>query len=93
MSVGGNYNPTHEFKYQGPDGVKSTFPADTWSMDRIEPVYESLPGWQSDTTGARSLSELPDAARRYLDRIQELMGTPIEMVSVGTRRAQIIRVA
>lgn len=79
--------------YQGPDGVKSTFPADTWSMDRIEPVYESLPGWQSDTTGARSLSELPDAARRYLDRIQELMGTPIEMVSVGTRRAQIIRVA
>jgi adenylosuccinate synthase len=79
--------------YRGRDGVTSTFPADTWSMEAVEPVYETLPGWQSDTTGARALSELPPVARRYLDRVQELMEAPIEMVSVGTRRAQIIRVA
>jgi adenylosuccinate synthase len=79
--------------YRGRDGVTGTFPADTWSMEAMEPVYETLPGWQTDTTAARALAELPTAARRYLDRVQELMGAPIEMVSVGTRRAQIIRIA
>ena len=68
------------------------FPADTWQLDVVEPVYETLPGWQESTEDARSLEDLPTAARRYLDRIEALTGTPVQMVSVGTRRSQIIRV-
>ena len=78
--------------YRTPDGLVEEFPADTWQLDVVEPVYETLPGWQESTEDARSLEDLPTAARRYLDRIEELTGTPVQMVSVGTRRSQIIRV-
>ena len=67
------------------------FPAASWELARVEPVYETLPGWQSPTTGVRSLRDLPSNARAYLHRIEELVDTPIAMVSVGTRRSQIIR--
>jgi len=72
--------------------LTNEFPADTWSLGRVEPVYEVLPGWGADTSGARSLADLPSPARAYLDRIEELMDAPIGMVSVGTERSQIIRV-
>lgn len=68
----------------------SEFPADTAALGRVEPVYEALPGWLTTTAHARRLEDLPTAARRYLDRIQELTGAPIRMVSVGTRRNQVI---
>jgi len=67
------------------------FPAASWELARVEPVYETLPGWQSPTTEVRSLRDLPRNARAYLHRIEELVDTPIAMVSVGTRRSQIIR--
>jgi adenylosuccinate synthase len=79
--------------YRMPGGIVEEFPADTHGLDRVEPVLETLPGWKADTSGARSLDELPTNARRYLDRIQELTATPVELVSVGTRRSQIIQVA
>ena len=60
-------------------------------LERAEPVYETLPGWQSPTTEARTMSDLPPNARAYLHRIEELVGAPIVMVSVGTRRSQVIR--
>ena len=78
--------------YRTPDGIVEEFPADTWQLGSVEPVYEILPGWQKSTEGARALEDLPAAARRYLDRIEELTGAPVKMVSVGTRRRQIIRV-
>jgi adenylosuccinate synthase len=68
------------------------FPANTRMLDDVHPRLETLPGWECDTTGARRLEELPSNARRYLDRIEELTGTPIGLVSVGTRRSQIIHV-
>ena len=67
------------------------FPAASWELARVEPVYETLPGWQSPTTEVRSLRDLPRNARAYLHRVEELVDTPIAMVSVGTRRSQIIR--
>jgi adenylosuccinate synthase len=73
-------------------GYVSEFPADTWSLESVKPRYETHPGWQKDTSGAKSLKDLPKQARAYLDRIEELTGAPITMVSVGTRRSQIIRV-
>lgn len=65
-------------------------PADPEMLGRVEPVYEVLEGWQRPTTGARRMADLPAAARAYLDRLQDLAGTPIAFVSVGTRRDQII---
>jgi adenylosuccinate synthase len=67
------------------------FPAELTSLGQVEPVYETLPGWQTSTAEARRLEDLPAEARTYLDRIEELTGIPIEYVSVGTRRRQIIR--
>ena len=75
-------------------GVSDTpFPPTSWELERVEPVYETLPGWHTPTTGVRTLSGLPRNARAYLERIEELVGTPIAMVSVGTRRSQVIREA
>ena len=78
--------------YRTSCGEIHDFPADTWQLDEAEPVYETLPGWEAPTGEARTLADLPAAARRYLDRIEELTETPVQMVSVGTRRRQIIRV-
>ena len=66
------------------------FPADVSMLDRAEPVYEWFAGWQTPTQNVRRLQDLPDNARRYLDRVEELCETPIAFVSVGTRRDQII---
>ena len=73
-------------------GLAESFPADTWALDGIEPVHEILPGWEKPTGDARRLDELPERARAYLRRLEELTGVPVRWVSVGTRRSQIIRV-
>ena len=79
--------------YKLPDGcVTESFPADTWSLTEVEPVYETLPGWQAPTSHVRRLEDLPTNARAYLDRIEELTGAPVEWVSVGVKRSQIIPV-
>jgi len=73
------------------EGVEqSLFPAGVRELEGAEPVYETLPGWQTPTTGARTMSDLPANARAYLHRIEELVETPVVMVSVGTRRSQVI---
>jgi len=68
----------------------TTVPASTSVYERLEPVYEELPGWQTDTTGCRAWSELPPAAQAYVLRLEELAGVPISHVSVGPERAQMI---
>jgi adenylosuccinate synthase len=75
------------------EGARSDeFPAEVDRLERVKPVYETLPGWESSTGAARSLADLPAAARAYLDRLEALAGAPIRYVSVGTRRDQIIDV-
>jgi adenylosuccinate synthase len=75
------------------DGETHTeFPADLSLLERAEPVYEWFDGWMEPTQDARKLSDLPEKARAYLDRIESLCETPISFVSVGTRRDQIIGV-
>ena len=78
--------------YRMPDGVAEEFPGDTGSLEYVEPILETFPGWNAPTGEARSLEDLPTNARNYLARIEEITETPISMVSVGTRRRQIIRV-
>jgi len=75
------------------DGEKvDSMPADIETIERVEPIYEALPGWRKQLTEARRLAELPAAARAYVDRLQDLAGAPVRYVSVGTRRDQIIEV-
>ena len=68
----------------------TTVPASTSVYERLEPVYEDLPGWQADTTGCRSWDELPTQARAYVQRLEVLAGVPITHISVGPERAQMI---
>jgi len=67
-------------------------PAEVEALSQVQPVYETLPGWQQPTGGAKRLGDLPRPARRYLDRLESLSGVPVRYVSVGTRRDQIIEV-
>ena len=76
------------YEYEG--DLHTEFPGDVATLDRITPRYEWLDGWQRPTSDARRLADLPTEARRYLDRLQELIETPVTYVSVGTRRDQII---
>jgi adenylosuccinate synthase len=68
----------------------ATVPASTSAYERLAPVYEELPGWQADTTGCRAFGELPPAARAYVERLEELAGVPVGLVSVGPERDQMI---
>lgn len=63
---------------------------DTATQEEVEPIYETWPGWMSDTSGARTWDELPGNAQQYLRRVEELAGAPIRYVSVGPEREQII---
>jgi len=63
---------------------------DTATQERVEPIYETFPGWMADTSGCRTWESLPANAQRYLTRIQELTGAPIWYISVGPRREQMI---
>jgi adenylosuccinate synthase len=66
------------------------FPGDAFLLERCRPVYETLPGWRVDLSGVRRLEDLPAAARRYVDRLTELLALPVTIVSVGPDRAQTI---
>ncbi|MCX6875502.1 MAG: adenylosuccinate synthase [Verrucomicrobia bacterium] len=73
------------------DGTLHTLPpAERHAWSRIVPVYETLPGWQCDTTACTRYPDLPAAAQRYLARFAALCGTPIAFVGVGPDRAQTL---
>jgi adenylosuccinate synthase len=73
------------------DGELHTeFPGDLVALERAEPQYEWLEGWQRSTAEARSRGDLPSQAQAYLDRIESLVDAAITYISVGTRRDQII---
>jgi adenylosuccinate synthase len=78
--------------YRVDDVDHDYFPYDLALLDRAEPIYETMPGWNESTSGARSYRDLPDRARDYLERLQALTGVGITYVSVGTKREQIISV-
>ncbi|WP_147821010.1 adenylosuccinate synthase [Salidesulfovibrio onnuriiensis] len=63
-------------------------PQEQNGMAYVEPVYETLPGWDEDITDAKSWDDLPLTARKYLERIQELSGVTVGIVSVGPDREQ-----
>lgn len=76
--------------YRWRDQVITEFPADQRILEECTPIYEEMEGWLEDTSGARSYGDLPLNARRYIDRLAELVGCPIPIVSVGAERNQTI---
>jgi len=66
------------------------FPTDLNVLAACKPIYESHPGWAEDISGIREFEALPENARKYLERIQELAETPIQIVSVGPGRDETI---
>lgn len=67
-----------------------TLPLSADEFTGCEPVYESMPGWQQSTLGVTEFSELPDTAQRYIERIAELTGVPIDIISTGPDRCETI---
>ncbi len=74
------------YKYQGE--VIDYYPASLSVLNQCEAIYEELPGWEEDITQARTLADLPENARRYVERVSELTGIPIAIFSVGRNRDQ-----
>lgn len=65
-------------------------PAGASNQAAIEPIYESMPGWQGSTRGARSWADLPAEAVKYVRRVEELIGCPVSMVSTSPEREDVI---
>ena len=74
------------YSYKGE--LITEYPANLRMLADCEPVYEELPGWNEDVTSCKSLDELPENARHYLERISQLTGVPISIFSVGPDRNQ-----
>src|SRR3954452_5532000 len=66
------------------------FPGEIAQLGACEPVYESIPGWSAPTRGVRRFQDLPDGARRYIARLEELTGVPAAVVSTGSAREDTI---
>ena len=80
ICVGYKYQRTHIYEY---------LPTDV-PFDEVEPIYEEVTGWHEPIGNARSLDDLPAAAREYLSRMETFAGVPVEIVSVGPERNQTI---
>jgi adenylosuccinate synthase len=66
------------------------FPSDIARLATCEPVYETMPGWSAPTRGLRAFVDLPEAARRYVARLEEVSGVPAAIISTGSERDHTI---
>lgn len=71
------------------DGEPVDYYPNTTELERVEPVYETMPGWMEDTTGVRRIEDLPENAKAYIKRIEELTGTKVAYVGVGPGREEL----
>jgi len=76
--------------YESNGEVIHDFPANLETLAHCKPVYETLPGWTENISGVREKDDLPENAIKYLNRIQEITETPIDIISVGPGREQTI---
>lgn len=70
--------------------IYEDYPTNIYMHKYIEPVYETFKGWKSDISAAKSLEDLPINAKKYLKRLEELVGIPVTIISVGPDRDQTI---
>jgi adenylosuccinate synthase len=76
--------------YRSATGVSDEPPIFADAFADVEPVYEEVPGWSESTAGVREYAQLPAAARRYLERVQQLLDVPIDLISTGPDRDHTI---
>jgi adenylosuccinate synthase len=76
--------------YRVGDRVLTEFPSDPRAVNEASPVYESWPGWSAPTRGVRTYSQLPEGARRYVARLEEVSGVPVGIISTGSDRLETI---
>ena len=76
--------------YRLDEGWSDILPVGAEDLARCEPVYETLPGWKDSTVGARSVEDLPANARAYLNRMEQICGVPVDMISTGPDRDDTI---
>jgi adenylosuccinate synthase len=76
--------------YEVGNKVVDRFPADVEALENCTPVYEELPGWKASTSDVRDAKKLPLNARKYVKRLEELIGCPFHIISIGPRREQSI---
>jgi adenylosuccinate synthase len=76
--------------YACADGKPVPNPVDSDDYEGLFPVYEEVPGWSESTLGAKTLEELPQAARDYIAKIEDVVGAPIDIISTGPDRVETI---
>ena len=76
--------------YRWRGDVVTDFPEEETALGELEPVYEEISGWMSSTVGAKNEADLPAKARRYLERLEELIGVPFCLISTGAQRDETI---
>ncbi len=79
--------------YRSGNQTVTDLPYGATNLTAFEPVYEELPAWQENISVVSRWQDLPAAAKNYLERVQELVGVPLRMVSVGSEREQVIKVS
>jgi len=73
------------------DGQRITeLPGDYEDLARVKPVYETLPGWDEKLAGVRTFDEMPENAKRYVRRVEEISGVPVTCISVGADRGETV---
>lgn len=78
--------------YQMPNGeIIYNFPCVLEKLQNVSPIYEVLPGWSSNTLGIKNFNKLPDSAKFYIKRIEEVIGIPIDIISTGSDRSMTIK--
>jgi adenylosuccinate synthase len=78
------------YKFKGE--ILTSFPSDVAILEKCQPIYEELDGWQESINGIRNSKKLPAGARNYMSRLEDLLSCPISLVSVGPNRRQIVLV-
>lgn len=78
--------------YKLNDKTLDHFPSSVAVLDKCQPIYEEVPGWQTSTSDIRNSKKLPSQARRYIARLEELLSCPVDIISVGASRDQTIMV-
>ena len=72
------------------DKVYTSYPTDVFIHKYLEPVYETMPGWKASISNIRKYEDLPENAKKYIEKVEDLIGAPIGIVSVGPDREQTI---
>jgi adenylosuccinate synthase len=81
------------YQYKNQVLTAETYPVDSRILFECQPVYETWPGWNTNTSNARAMTDLPQAAQNYLARIEDLVGLPISILSVGPERDKTILIS